>query len=221
MNCYPSACAWSFPRLIFPELYQNIRRILLTKIVPDPSSDRQRIIEVPEIVPCVDFCLSQLEGTVPVQNIVIVAAKECLINIFISLPLSPNLHRLIHCDYLVVIVRIPKHIVTVQLSSSARQNCCSSPPIGGHIPEIPKLSSKWTSFLISLHLRIKSVVRRRLKLWRNSIESRNLHNLSSHIAVHVILGEVRLDLPQPNDMLIRCPILRYVVVEHNHFLVRS
>lgn len=61
---------------------------------------------------------------------------------------------------------------------------------------------------------------RRLQFWRDSIESGNLHNLTAVVAVHVVLREVGLDLPQPDHYFVGRLVLRKVVVEHSHLLIR-
>lgn len=45
-------------------------------------------------------------------------------------------HRPINGDHFVVIVWIEENIVNIMLARCASYNCCSSPPIGGHIAEL-------------------------------------------------------------------------------------
>lgn len=54
----------------------------------------------------------------------------------------------------------------------------------------------------------------------NLIEPRNVHNLSTSVTVHIVVGEVGDDLLQSYDILIGRLILGDVVAENGHFLVR-
>lgn len=52
------------------------------------------------------------------------------------------------------------------------------------------------------------------------IVARNVHNLSTGVAVHVVVREIGDHLLQPNDLLVGRLVLRKVVAKHGHVLVR-
>lgn len=109
----------------------------LTIKVPDPSSDRQSIVKVPEVLSCINPCLAQLQGTVPVKDVVLVTARRDIVSIAlynINTPLI-NSHGLIHRNDLIVVVRIPEHVINVMLPCSSCHDRSTSPPVGGHIPK--------------------------------------------------------------------------------------
>lgn len=96
---------------------------------------------------------------------------------------SGYLQRSIDSDHFVIVCWVEEDVVDVALPGSSRDDCRSSSPISSHIA-------------------VESIVCRRLvNRQTDLVKTRNFNDATTHVAMHVVVAEVRNNLAKNDDVV--------------------